>query len=136
MLIAGLAGGVANFLLGWLVWGVLLAGFMAKNAGSATGVAKDPPEFWAIGLSSLAFGLLFALIYSRWAGIRTFTSGLLAGATIGALIAISFDFMMLATTNITTMNAVFVDILASTAVAAVVGGVVGWVLGTGKEAAA
>lgn len=131
ILLAGLLGGVAAFLLGWLVWGIVLAKFMAANAGSATGVmrAESDMVWWALILGNLANGFLLAVIYGRWANISTFATGAKAGAVIGLLIALSYDMIMLGTSNIMTLNGAVVDILASAVVTGIVGGVVGWFLG-------
>jgi len=131
ILLAGLIGGAASFLLGWLVWGVVLADFMKSNSGSATGVMKAESEmvWWALIVGNLAGGLLLALIFGRWGSISTFLTGAKAGAVIGLLIAISVDMTMLATSNIMTLNGALVDILANAVVAGIVGGVVGWFLG-------
>ncbi len=131
ILLAGLIGGVASFLLGWLVWGVVLMGFMKENAGSATGVMRADNEmiWWALILGNLAGGLLLAMIYGRWGSISTFVTGAKAGAVIGLLIGISYDMIMYATSNIMTMNGALVDIVANAVVTGLVGGVVGWFLG-------
>ncbi|HMQ46766.1 MAG TPA: hypothetical protein PKA00_04685 [Saprospiraceae bacterium] len=133
LLVATLAGGVTFFLLGWLVWGMLLADYMAKNAGSATGVAKEPMVMWAIALSNLLSGLLLAVIFGRWAGIKTFMTGAKAGAVLGLLLGLSYDLLLFGTSNVTTMNALVVDVLANVVVTAVAGGVVGWVLGRNEK---
>jgi len=131
ILLAGLIGGAASFLLGWLVWGVLLMDFMKSNAGSATGVMRAENEmiWWALILGNIAGGLLLALIYGRWGSISTFLTGAKAGAVIGLLLGISYDMMWYATSNVMTLNGALVDILANVVVTGLVGGVVGWFLG-------
>ncbi|MEO5582578.1 MAG: hypothetical protein ABIR66_07785, partial [Saprospiraceae bacterium] len=64
--------------------------------------------------------------------IRTFSGGAQAGALIGFLMALSFDFVMLGTSNIMNFTGTLVDILASAIMGALVGGVVGWWLGRSK----
>ena len=136
VLLAALAGGVASFLLGWVFYGILLEGFFAANAGSATGVMKDEASMGWLPLivGNLATGLLFALIYSRWAGITTFKSGAIGGAWVGLLIGLSYDLISLGVTNIMTVNSALVDSLVSAVLGAITGGVVGWVLGYGNRA--
>ncbi len=131
ILLAGLIGGAATFLLGWLVWGVALAGFMKDNAGSATGVMKPDGEmvWWALILGNIAGGMLLALIFGRWGSISTFATGAKAGAVIGLLMALYYDLVMLGTTNLMTLNGALVDVLANVVVMGIVGGVVGWFLG-------
>ena len=129
VLLAALAGGVAMFLLGWLVYGVLLMDVMRSINPQIEGFEKNPPELWAIALSNLAWALLFALIFDRWAGITTFMAGLMAGAWMSALIALSFDLYMVAGTNVMSINGLLLDVVVSVVMGGVNGGVIGWVLG-------
>lgn len=129
VLLAALAGGVAFFLLGWLVWGILLMDILKEMNPQFEGVEKNPPDLLLIFLSNLAFGLLIALLYSRWAGINTFMGGLMGGAWVFGLMAVSLDLMFLASTNMMSTGGAALDIVANIVVGAVVGGVVGWVLG-------
>ena len=134
ILIGGVAGGVAAFLFGFLIWGFILAGFMEEHATAASKtIAKDPMLMWAIIVGNLAFGFLLAIIYGRWAGISTVKTGVIAGLVIGLLIGINFDFMTYAMMDVTDMTGVIVDVLANTVFGGLVGGVVGGVLGMGKD---
>ncbi len=132
ILLAGIAGGVTFFLLGFLVYGMLLMKFFAANQGTAQGVMKDPPEMWALAVGNLAWGFLLAIIFGRWAGIKTFGTGARAGIVIGALMSATYNFNALGTTNITTLTAVLVDIVVFALMNAIIGGVVGAMLGRGK----
>jgi len=134
ILLAGVAGGIVFFLLGFLVYGVLLMKFFAANQGTAQGVMKDPPAMWALAIGNLAWGFLLALIFGRWAGITTLGTGAKAGAIIGALVATSYNFNSLGTTNVTTLNAVLVDIVVFAIMNAIIGAVVARVLGSSKRA--
>lgn len=134
ILLAAIVGGIVFFLLGFLVYGVLLIKFFADNQGTAQGVMKDPPTMWALAIGNLAWGFLLAIVFGRWAGIKTFSTGARAGIVIGALMAATYNFNSLGTTNITTLNAVLVDIVVFALMNALIGGVVGWMLGRGKTA--
>ncbi|MCB0650035.1 MAG: hypothetical protein KDC85_02025 [Saprospiraceae bacterium] len=132
ILLAGLVGGVAAFLLGWLVWGILLSGFYANNAGPAAEAAMrgDKDMLWIpLILGNLAWGYFFAVIFGRWANISTFVTGAKAGAVLGLLVALFYDLMNLGTTYLMTTTGAIVDIIASALVSAIIGGVVGWMLG-------
>ena len=133
LLLSGVAGGVAFFLLGFLVYGVLLMKFFEANAGTATGVMKEPMDWWALILGNLAWGFLLAVICLRWANISTFATGLRAGAIIGLLTGLSFDLMIYGTSNLSFLTGTIVDVLIFTALSAVAGGVVGLVIGMGKS---
>lgn len=134
VLLAALAGGVASFLLGWLVWGILLMDVLREINPQIEGVEKDPPNLVLIFVSGLVWALLYALIYNRWANISTFKAGLIAGAWISGLFAISLDLIFLATTNMVSVNGALIDVVANIVVGGLVGGVIGWVLGYGNRA--
>ncbi len=133
ILVTGLIAGVVHFFLGFLIWGVLLADFFAANSGKATGVSREEPVFWAIIVSSLAFGILLAYIFGKWASISTLATGASAGAVIGLLLGVAYDFMLFGTTHIMNMTGTVVDIIVTVAVYAILGAVVGWLLGRAKE---
>ena len=133
VLLAALAGGVAAFLLGWLVWGILLMDIMKDVNPQFEGVERNPPGLAHIFIGNVVWALLFAMIFSRWAGIATFKSGLIAGAWISALIALSFNLVFLGTTNLMSINGALIDLVANIVVGGLTAGVVGWVLGYGNR---
>lgn len=133
VLLAALAGGIATFLLGWLVWGMLLMDVLREINPQIEGVERMPPGLVHIFLGSVVGGLFYALIFSRWANISTFKGGLMAGAWMAGLIALSFDLTFLGTTNMMSVNGALIDILANVVVGGLGGGVVGWVLGYGNR---
>lgn len=133
ILIAGTVGAVVAFILGYLVWGLALADFFQNNAGTATGVSRGDDMLWVpMILGHLAWGFLFAVIYERWAQISTFATGAKAGAVIGFLTACTFDFISFGSTNLSNLTATLVDIVLMTVIAAIMGGVIGMMLGRGK----
>ena len=134
VLLAALAGAAATFLSGWLIYGMALKGFFdAQMVESARGVLRDPPLMWGIIVGCLAWSLLLALIYSRWAGITTFQSGAMTGAWIMFLVALGADFFSYASMNVSSSTAVLVDAVVNAVQGAIAGGVVGWVLGYGEN---
>jgi hypothetical protein len=93
VLLAALAGTVTSFLTGWVIYGMLLKGYFdGQVMEGARSVMRAEPTMWAIALGCLAWALLLALIYSRWAGISTFKSGAIAGAWVTGLVAAGADF--------------------------------------------
>jgi hypothetical protein len=129
--LAGILGGIVYFLLGWLVYGMLLMNYMEENAGLALGVNRVEMLLWSIGLGSLLYGFFLSYIFSCVGQVKTAAAGAKSGAWVGFLVAGAIDFTMYGTTNITTLNAVAVDILAATVLASITGAVVAWVLGAG-----
>ncbi len=136
-LLAGLVGGVAAFFLGWGIYGWLLESFMKANTNQCFALA-DMKDMNMIGMiaSNLAWGFLYAFILS-WANATNFMSGATKGAIVGLLFALSMDlFFYSMTTYFTSMNGLLVDVLASTVMSAIIGGIIGWMLGRGNTAAA
>lgn len=136
-IIGGIIGGVAFFLLGWLVWGILLMDFMKNNAGTATGVMREQADmvWWALIVGNLFSGLFVSYVLNK-AGSASAGSGAATGAAIGLLVGAGFDFTFYGTSNIMNLNGFLVDIVANTIVTAIVGGIIGWYLGRGAKAAA
>ena len=130
-LLATLVGFVVLFLLGWLVYGMLLMDFYANNAGSATGVMRTEDEFiwWALILGNLFQAYLLVYIFGNWANITTFSDGLKAGAIIGLIMGLAFNLSMYGTSNLMNMTSALVDPLVSAFNMAITGGVVGFMLG-------
>ena len=133
---AGLVGAIVAFLLGFIVYGNLLAEFFVENSGSASGVMRGDDEMQWIPmiLGHVTWGMLFAIVFGKWANISTFTTGAKSGALLGFLIGASFDLIQLGSTHIPNLTGIVVDIVVMTIVSAIVGGVVGWFFGRNKEA--
>ncbi len=134
ILIGGVAGGVAAYLFGFVIWALALDSFSKAHSLAPAGLEKNPPEMWAMIVGCLALGFLYSVIYGRWAGISTLKTGAMAGAVIGLLMGINGDFMMYSMMNVTDLTGVIVDVLAYAVHGSLVGGVVGYVLGMGKTA--
>jgi hypothetical protein len=134
-LIGTLVGGIAFFLLGYLVYGFALTNFFSGHSGTATGVSKSMEEIgwgWLI-LGNLASGALLSYIFLKWANIATFAGGASAGAVIGFLMALSFDMVSFGTTNIMDLTGSLADVVAASLMTAIAGGIIGAVLGMGSK---
>ena len=127
-------GGIAFFLLGYLVWGVLLMNFSMENYNQDIYLPADGMIWWAMIVSNLILALLVTLVLN-WAGAKNIMEGLKIGAIVGALYALSVDLGMYSMTNvISNLTAVIVDALAYVVVTGILGLVI--VLTWGKEKAA
>jgi hypothetical protein len=131
ILLAGLVGGVVAFILGFLVYGVMLGEFFQSNAGSATGVARGDEEMLWIPMivGHLAWGFLFSIIYGRWASISTFATGAKTGAVLGLLVSLTQNMISLGSSNIMNTTAALSNVVVVAIISAIVGGTVGWFLG-------
>jgi len=134
IMISGLVAGIVAFFVGWIIWVMILGGMSESFAGTATGVSRGEDEmiWWALVLGNLLMGLLYAYIFGRWANITNPVTGAKAGAIIALIMAGAFDFIMYATTNISNLNGVIVDIIVSAVASAIVGAVAAWMLGRGN----
>ena len=130
-----LVGGIAYFFLGYLIYGMALADFMATHAGTATGVQKSMEEmvWWALIVSNLSWAALMTYIFLKWANISSFGGGASAAAIIGFLMTLGMDLLMFATSNVIDMTGMIADVAAATVMHAVVGGAIGAVLGMGSK---
>jgi hypothetical protein len=136
-LIGGIIGGVANFLLGWLVWGMLLMSFMNEHtteAGKAVMRGEENMVWWALIGANLLFGFLLSYILNK-SSVSSAGAGAATGAVIGLLMSGAIDLFFYAQMNLNDTTAIAVDVAASTVVTAIVGGIVGAYLGMGKKAA-
>lgn len=134
ILLAGLAGGIATFIGGFVIYGIGLRPFFESHTtDAALKLVKEPMIWWAMIAGNLVWGMLLAYIFGKWASISTFRGGAKAGALIGFLVALSSDLMMFSMNDFSDITATLVDPLANAALTAIAGGVVGWVLGMKKE---
>ena len=132
VLVATLVGGIVFFLLGGLIFGVVLDPMvMRPNTNpDALKLMNDQPIWALLVLGNLVFAFFLAYVFDKWAGIRTFGAGLSAGATIMFLVALYFQLMFAAFMNMmTSITPAVADVVGSTIIGAITGGVIGFVLG-------
>ena len=137
-LIGGILGGIAYFLLGWVVWGMLLMNFMKDHMTEAAKSVMRPDEnmiWWSLIVANLALGFLLAYIIGK-AGARSAGAGAGIGAVVGLLMSAAMSLFNYTFMDASDMTAMVVDVLAGTVVAAIVGAIIGWYYGRGATAAA
>jgi len=126
-----LFGGIAYFLIGWLVWGVLLMDLMSARMNQCAARPAGDMVWWAIILSNFAGALLLTLLLHH-SKAENVAKGLVTGALFGFLFALTVDLSSLSmTTMFSSAGIMLLDIVASTVVYAIVGMVI--VLTWGKE---
>jgi hypothetical protein len=105
-------GGIFYFLLGWLVYGILLMDFFSANTNQC--ISKPPADmvWWAIIASNLVTAL-FLTLFLKWSGAKGVTDGLKTGALFGLLLALSFN---LSSWSMTTLYKNFGSLIADVAV--------------------
>jgi len=132
LIIATIAGSILQFLLGWLIYGLLLANFMSCNTNHFDGLMKDMNTgsfMILIFISGLVMSFLIAYIFQRWAKFETFNKGIIGGMVLGFFLALSYDLYFFASMNLMSFQAMVVDIITNTVVMGIIGGVIGWILG-------
>lgn len=132
MLIGSVVGGVTFFLLGGLIYAVLLADFYESNLGSATGVMRELPIIWAMVVSQLGMGAVVTWVFLR-ADVTTAFDGLKTGAIFGLLLGIAISFDLYSVTNWSNSTVAFVEPVVWIVRTALAGGAIGWTLGKGSS---
>ena len=133
ILFGALAGGVALFLLGWVIYGILLMDYSMANYNQCMNRPMMEMVWWAMIASNLALGFLLATIFS-WSN----TTGAMAGAKtagiIGLLLGISMDLGFYSmTTMYASLSVILVDVIAYIVYLAIAGAVIAWVMGRVKK---
>lgn len=129
VLMATLAGTVVMFFAGWLIWGMLLFNLHEAHTVQYEGLTPEMPNMILMALAMVPSALLFAIIFDRWAGIKTFATGAKAGALIASLVGLGHDLMWLGSANLIDGTIVGTNIIANLAWGALAGGVIGLVIG-------
>ena len=118
---SGITGFVVYFLMGWLCYGILFTEIYPKEEENANTLAF-------IALGCLFYAFLYAFIFTKWAGIRTFSSGLKAGFVLGLLYALSMNFFMYSSRELHAPHFV-TSMLIDSISTAIMGGFIGLVHG-------
>ena len=129
-LIAIVAGAAVLFVLGGLIYGALLAGFYEANQGSAIGINREVPIWWATMVGELGFAALLTYVF-RHGGVATASAGLRVGAIFGLLFGLALSFNLYGVTNWSNITVAFVEPFVTGVRVALAGAVIGWVLGKG-----
>jgi hypothetical protein len=104
-----IAGGIVLFVLGYVFFDLLLGDFYAANSGSATGVMREAPVFWAVGVGAIAYTVLVLYALRSQGASVSMASGMKAGAIVGCLIWLCADFTLYGISNINTLTLAIVD---------------------------
>lgn len=119
-LVAGIVGGIVDFLLGWLFYGGLLSAYYPSS---------ESMDLKYIALGCLFFGFNISYIFVRWGQIRTLLLGLQAGAFIGLFLGLALSFFTMAETQNHDLEFFAVDLAVKIITAGFIGGAVGMVNG-------
>ncbi len=131
MLIGTVVGGVTFFLLGGLIYAVILADFYEANLGSATGVLRELPIMWAMVVSQLGMAAVVTYVFLL-SDVASASNGLKTGAILGLLLGIAISFDLYSVTNWSNSTVAFVEPLVWVVRTALAGAAIGWALGRGS----
>jgi len=124
-------GGIAFFLLGWLIYGIIMMGYNTANTNQCMNNPNGEMIWWAILLGNFISALLLTLVLN-WSGAKNWMDGLKTGALFGFLLSSSMAFGFWSmTTMYSNFAALMVDITQNTVFYGLVGLVI--VLLWGKE---
>lgn len=134
VILSAVVSAVVIFGLGFVVFGVLLSSYYEQQMVAAKSLMNAPmPVLWALFLSQVLFTLLLAVVFERYASIRTASGGAVAGIWMGFLIYMSFDLSFFAFFKIYSLQFAVIDGLLNTVMSGVAGAVVGFVLGVNRK---
>ena len=128
------AGTVTLFVVGFVLYVVVLGDFYASNLGSATGVVREVPVPWAMIVAHVGFASMLAYVMLH-AGVGSASHGLKVGATFGLLFGVAVAFDLFAVTNWSNVTVPFVEPWVTATRMAIAGLVMGWALGRGPGSA-
>lgn len=120
--VSGLAGGIANFLLGWLFYGIIFKEFFPQPEESTN-------TMLFIFLGCITFGLLIAYIFTKWAQITTAVTGAKAGAVLGLMLYLYFNFFGMAMNSEATLQMAALDVGIGVVLTAIIGAIIGAING-------
>lgn len=125
-LVGGIVGGVADFLMGWLVYGILLKDTFPKPEGAG------PENMLFIFLGCLCFGFLLSFIFAQGEGVSKCIPGIKVALGVGLFMSLCNNFFYAMYKDSMDVKMVVIDVVASLAIATVVGAVIGVVNGKMK----
>ena len=137
VLAATVAGGITFFVLGFIIYGLILDPLVMKPNMSpdVAKLMKDPPDMVFLVLFNFVGAFLLAYIFDKWATISTFVGGFIGGAIIYLIIGLYIQLMFAAFMNVSHgLTPIVADLIGSAIVGGGAGGVVGIVLGKMKKA--
>jgi phosphotransferase system glucose/maltose/N-acetylglucosamine-specific IIC component len=128
LLLGTLAGFVGYFMGGFVMYTIVFKDALASAMPNMAS-AQAEPKMEVLVFGNLVAAFLIALIFERWANIRTLGTGAIYGGLIGFLIAVSFDSMIHGTSNLMSWGGVFLDGIVYGIISAIAGALIGFTLG-------
>ncbi len=125
-IVGGIVGGIVDFLMGWLVYGILLKDTFPKPEGAGA------ENMMFIFMGCMCFGFLISFVFSQGEGISTMAAGIKMALGITLFMALSHCFFDSMYKDSMDVKMVAIDVVASMVLATVVGAAVAMVNGKMK----
>jgi hypothetical protein len=125
-IVGGIVGGIADFLLGWLIYGMLLKDYFPKPEGSGA------ENVTFIFLGCMCFGFMMSYIFNQGEGISKCVPGIKLAAGIAFFMSLSMNFFYGMYSETLNWQLVATDVLCSIVIASFVGAVIAVVNGKMK----
>lgn len=125
-IVGGIVGGIADFLMGWLIWGILLKDTMPKPDGAG------PENMMFIFFGCMCFGFLVSYVFSQGEGISQCVAGIKMAAGIALFMSLCNNFFYNMYKDAIDIKLMGIDVVASVVIGSVVGAVVAVVNGKMK----
>ena len=122
-LVAGIVGGIVDFLLGWLFYGILFSEAFASEGNE---------NMVFIFLGCMTAGFFVSYIFNKWASISTPITGLKGGAIMGLFLGLHNNFFANSTNATPDYGIMGLDIIIMIVMMALVGASVAMVIGKMK----
>ena len=116
-LVSGVVGGIINFLLGWVFYGILFKDIYPEG---------ETMNLLFTFLGCLTHGLFIAYIFTKWAGITNSFTGAKAGAVIGFFTSLSMNFYVYSSKPVN-YQIMALDVFITIVISAVMGAAIAFV---------
>lgn len=125
-LIGGIVGGIVDFLMGWLVYGILLKDTFPKPEGAGA------ENMMFIFLGCMFFGFMLSYIFAQGEGVTRCVPGIKLAIGIALFMSLSNNFFNSMYKDIMDVKMVAIDTIAFMVIAAIVGATISVVNGKMK----
>ena len=133
ILLGSLLGGFVYFLLGYVVYGLLLSGYMTANINNCAALPMDQMNLPYMFISNVMVGLLLSRILV-WSETKTMKDAAIRCGIVGFLVAASIDLSFLAiSTMLSNFQVLVVDSATWFILNAAAGAAAFWVINLKKE---
>lgn len=105
LLVGSVVGAIGVALLGFLIYEVIFGSYFD---GQTLVSQKEAPVIWAMIVAALAHGLLLTLVIN-WAGAWSIMGGFRIGATVGFLLWLGVDLLLISMVEYSTAAGGFAD---------------------------